>query len=127
MDNLKEYLPLLVILLISLISQAFKPKKKKPDTETAPQAEKTEHDAWFDVPRVEVKKPMSQPKIHRPVTHPKPKKSSYAEIKEATATAKRQATVVLSDEDTSPPFLNISDTDEIKKAIIYSEIFRRPE
>jgi hypothetical protein len=120
MDNLKEYLPLLVILLISIVSQALKPKKKQQPATTAPQTDSEEPDVWFEPQPAVAKTPVQQPKIYKPAAvRPKPEKTP--------AYAKRRENIMPDDEAEAEPFLNAADTEEVKRAIIFSEIFRRPE
>ncbi|MDR1371599.1 MAG: hypothetical protein LBJ17_00530 [Dysgonamonadaceae bacterium] len=118
MENLKEYLPLLVILVLSLVSQAFKPKKKKPETTPAPKVENNEPDVWFEP--VSVPKPASQV-----VIPPKPKISQTKTIKPSSLSILVQDSILEEETVIDDPFLNVADSEEIRKAIVYSEILHR--
>jgi hypothetical protein len=112
MDNLSEYLPLLVLLLISIVSQVLKPKKKKPATDSSPEVE--------TATPVQVVFPRQKRDDVKKVFNTEPKHASHSGQKFQAP----QQTFVYEEELATPVF-DISNSEEIKKAVIYSEILNR--
>jgi len=130
MENLYDYLPLLVLLGISLISSVNKAKKKKQQQRDVSATEEDESEPIFSFPR-----PVLQPEIVRApdvVSKPMQKhqqtlgnarkpltKSHVAESKLPVSSS--QPAIVVEDEQ-NEPFLDASNREEVRRAVIYSEI-----
>jgi len=122
MENLSEYVPLLIIVVSIILSVVNGSKKKKAATHETripgvPPAEPYESEPWLpeEIDLIdEQAKFASSPKIKPVSFSSKEKKSSSAKPS-------------FPEDEISEPFINVSDADEIKKAVIYTEIFKRRE
>ena len=113
MESLSEYIPLLLIvgsIIVSVISGSRK-KKVKESRETYTPKESSVPEFNPHAARYEKKK-------ETPVLQ---------KISSKPSDSKQSKKIVLPEEEPSKPFVDVSDLDEIKKAVIYTEIFTRKE
>lgn len=132
MENLSEYIPLLIIIasvIISSVSGAKKKKKGEISHETRipgipsveyPTIEREPYQpevSYSEPPRISNSTPESprvDPRIYN--------RQNFR----ATSSQENDKPLVLEEEYTAP-FIDTSDLDEVKKAVIYTEIFTRKE
>ena len=125
MENLSEYVPLLIIVVSIILSVVNGSKKKKATTHETripgiPPAEPQpmiESESWL---------PEEIDLIDEQVRHvstPQIKPASFSSKEKKSSIAKP----ISPEDEISEPFINVSDADEIKKAVIYTEIFKRRE
>jgi hypothetical protein len=117
MDKLTDFLPLLVLLAISLVSQAFKPKKKKQETVFKPIVEEEPQPVVVARPARVVLQPQIKHQTIKNVTHQPVQKSQHVQ--------KQPDAPIMIQEEEPETFFNLADADEIKKAVVYSEILNR--
>jgi len=119
MENLYDYLPLLVILCISLISSINKAKKKKRDQrDTSDQTES-------DIEPVFMPENFPFPKENSmPASHFKPiiTKSKSNKIQNYNPQQINKQSEILVEEDIVCPLLDTSNIEEVRRAVIYSEL-----
>lgn len=119
MEKISEFIPLLIIILSVLFSFMRGDKKKKKQNtwqKTVPPTQVPVEDAWWEtelpVDDVESESFFQEPE--KPIMLSKRK-----------GTPKKQSKT--SQKNDSDAFVDFSEADELKKAIIYSEILKRPE
>ena len=133
MDNLKEYLPILIIALtfiISFVQSAGKKRKKDLNKTTLPEGvgdekkyeykdDHDEYDVWGDdlEEEIQYKKPVISEPIH--------KKSTIKPISEYKNISEIQTTILSENKDNVTALIDISDEEEVKRGIIYAEILKR--
>jgi hypothetical protein len=113
MDKLSNYIPLIIIIVSVIISIAGKGKKNVVGHETTLPGKKP-----GEILPEEVKKPRQSKKAV--VTSNQPMISQKYHSKQVS---EQQTSAPEVEEEPSTPFLDTSDMDEVKKAIIYAEIF----
>jgi hypothetical protein len=125
MDKLSDYIPLAIILVSVVLSLLGKGKKNVVRHETMLPG-KTPDESWFEEEEIS---PEPEKKVYKEVV---PKRivattntSSNFQKSHAKQIMEQQASVPEVEEEVSAPFLDTFDMDEIKKAIIYTEIFNR--
>lgn len=131
MDNIRELIPLIIILASFLFSYLSSSKKKKGNVNLP------EPESMFPNP-MEVVKPEPEktiaPHLQRKLENllqkeQETQKQSTKKSVMKESMKKKNSTVasIVFSEEVTEPFIDVSDHDEIKKAIIYSEIFSRKE
>lgn len=131
MENISEYIPLLIIVGSIILSAITGSKKKKKEVshETRipgiPPAETQKHPVESRAGS-KIKK-----EIQPDIKHTSAQNKSIPVFKTSPSHIKpssnKDNVLLESDEETSQVFIDVSDLDEVKKAIIYSEIFTRKE
>jgi hypothetical protein len=117
MDNVSEYLPLLIIIASALISFLRKPKRPA-----------KKFTASEEIPEPETRKPDSIPEKPVTVKTPLTTTSSKPRPFQKQVPAGYKKTIETPEiEEYETPTIDLTDTEEIKKAIIYSEIFNRED
>ena len=143
MDNLGDWL-YIVFLIVAAVSGLFGSGKKKkrqtevlgrPDSEIEPETQKPAQKSFWEMleemqegkPKpAQVPKPATRPAIKEKEKQrlaPSPFLNNESKFTKTIPTA--QVTMQEEEEHSAIPNLSFSDPDEIKKAIIYSEIFNR--
>jgi hypothetical protein len=127
MNKLSDLIPLIVIVVSILLSITGKKKKTTARNETMLPG-KEPGEPWQDVTEMpEIKRNMPQkssyknPAVKQPVIKQNPIK-----YKEKNA-PKNEVPLPEVEADFGESFVDVSDVDEIRKAIIYSEIFNKKE
>jgi hypothetical protein len=133
MDKLSEYVPLLIILASIIISFARKGKKKGAETTSLPGRE-DEYDAdefrpdihpWDEPEKVQVQeKPVPVKQVHEKIIIPTHFKHA-ATAKHGNVVSQKAAPAFDWVDEPNDSYIDISDMDEVKKAIVYSEIFNK--
>ncbi|GHT53379.1 hypothetical protein FACS189446_0630 [Bacteroidia bacterium] len=125
MDKLSEYIPLLIIIVSVVISLVR--KSKQPVKESALPKEVFPQIPAFEEPVYE--KPAPEKRVGAPVA-PKPKmmtpeKKQFVAKKEPVSYKKTAEMPEIEAYESAA--INLSDPEELKKAVIYSEIFNRKD
>ena len=120
--SLSEYLlPLLFVVFFVVISLRKGMKKKQ---EEMAKATLPGHNSMEEVA---MREPLPAPSVQK--TGKKPQQSVPKPVKPAIDVPVEPSVPIAKDveEDSFEPVLNIEDTDDIKKAVIYTEIFKRKD
>jgi hypothetical protein len=119
MDKLSDFLPIIIFIALFVVSVSRGNKKKVVTHETTiPGRRPAENKPVIQKPRPAPafsEKPEIQATVHTPIIPQASKIKPAPEQKEF---------VIETAEENSTPFLNLSDMDELKKALIYTEIFK---
>ncbi|MDL2322615.1 hypothetical protein LJC52_01355 [Bacteroidales bacterium OttesenSCG-928-A17] len=121
MENLSEYIPLLIIaasVIVSAVSGSKKKKKGEVSHETRiPGIPPVEYPSDDYKPQPEV---ISSEKVQ---VNPR----AYTRLTTHSTSSQRDEKPIVLEEEYAAPFIDTSDLDEVKKAVIYTEIFTRKE
>jgi hypothetical protein len=120
MDNVSDYIPLLIIIgsvIYSVVKGVSKQKQEETAKTTLPgrksETKVNRPDTLYEVKQENKKK---KPAVIPQSVIPSAKQALRAEVES-----------VMIENEESEPILNIDDMDEVKKAFIYTEIFNRRE
>lgn len=118
MDNLSEYIPLLIIVASAIISIVRKTKQQAREISLPEDILESEEPQPCFVPEkpIAVKKPVATPVYHKIRTPEKKGPDDYKEIIETPDVDEYESISI-----------DLSDMEEMKKAVIYSEIFNRKD
>jgi hypothetical protein len=124
MDKLSDYLPLIIFIIAIVVSIAGGNKKKVTHETTIPGRKQVENRP----DNRPVEKPRSKPKLsEKPVMQPATHTPFIPQQSKIKPEHEQQAFIIEVEEENSTPFLNLSDMDEVKKALIYTEVFKKKE
>jgi hypothetical protein len=126
MDKLSEYVPLLIILASIILSFARKGKKKRIETTALPNREDEYSPKTYswDEPEKVQEKPVEVKQVQKKSIIPTPNRHVVT-AKQGNVFSQKSTPSFDWDEEPNDSYIDISDMDEVKKAIVYSEIFSR--
>ena len=132
MKDLSEYFPLLIIIVSIIISAISGSKKKKASQKTyipgIPQPEQEEqfyeYEPDFEIePEIES---LQKKNKKQPISPIDSNRKFHTKLPSSTKTnVSEEDDTNMTLEEYSKPSIDISDLDEVKKAVIYTEIFNR--
>lgn len=131
MENLSEIIPLLIIVVSIVLSAVSSSKKKKAESAQrnsvpnapSPQAKRSPNEILWD----ERKETLEKENIRQTVAQPVYKQKNATKYYSQNFMSEKESKTVMSEEGYSQPYIDVSDLDEVKKAVIYTEIFTRKE